>query len=559
MRPVDGGTSVPSGPPPAPHDLAFSPDGRLLAAAFGTFGDPRTLTGADWVRAYDTSSGRAEPTRFGGHTGSVTTVAFDHTGRLLLTGGNDDRVVLHRVASGATVGPPLDTGSLVWSASFDPVRARVAVATASPGATMMDLDGGHRTVLGTASEADVAWAADGSSLVVGGAAPVQVYDAATLAPEGRPIDAQTGTASPRFLADGRILVAGRGGPATVWDLHGQSVLARAVPHAPAYVFPMAGGRVVAVPDLADSVTLVDARTLRPLGPPLSPGHGPDNRLPYPTTFAASYYHGDRIAVVNRAGTLQLYDVATRRPIGAPYELGFPTVYAVFSRDMGTIAVGGRGGEVGLVDLRTHRVRVLRSRLDNYVDALAFTPGGDLMAADSGHVLVFRHLERAHPEVRDLSHFTNGQPGPAGADLSPDGHTLAIAAGGSVTFVDLATERAKGPPVRVGANPIIWIAFSLDGSTIVTSDLAYTARLVDVATHQLVGPVLPLDPYTGPVFSRDSRTLGTSTPAGGALLSVDPVVWRREACRLAGRNLTDDEWARYLPGQGPRRRTCPQYP
>ncbi len=72
----------------------------------------------------------------------------------------------------------------------------------------------------------------------------------------------------------------------------------------------------------------------------------------------------------------------------------------------------------------------------------------------------------------------------------------------------------------------------------------------MATHQLVGPALPLDPFTGPVFSRDSRTLGTSTPAGGALLSVDPVVWRHEACRLAGRNLTDDEWARYLPARAP---------
>ena len=74
----------------------------------------------------------------------------------------------------------------------------------------------------------------------------------------------------------------------------------------------------------------------------------------------------------------------------------------------------------------------------------------------------------------------------------------------MTFVDLATERAKGPAVRVGANPITWIAFSLDGSTIVTSDLGYTARLVDVATHQLVGPVLPLDPFTGPVFSREQQ-------------------------------------------------------
>jgi hypothetical protein len=37
------------------------------------------------------------------------------------------------------------------------------------------------------------------------------------------------------------------------------------------------------------------------------------------------------------------------------------------------------------------------------------------------------------------------------------------------------------------------------------------------------------------------------------------VWRREACAIAGRNLTADEWAKYLPGLGPRLRTCPQFP
>ena len=98
---------------------------------------------------------------------------------------------------------------------------------------------------------------------------------------------------------------------------------------PAYVFPMAGGRVVAVPDLADSVTIVDAGTLRPLGPPPDPGRS-GQPAPVPDHVRRGYYHGDRIAVVNRAGTLQLYDVATRRPSARPTSW-VPTVYAVFSR------------------------------------------------------------------------------------------------------------------------------------------------------------------------------------------------------------------------------------
>lgn len=88
---------------------------------------------------------------------------------------------------------------------------------------------------------------------------------------------------------------------------------------------------------------------------------------------------------------------------------------------------------------------------------------------------------------------------------------------------------------------------------------FSARLLDVATHQPIGPPLPINAFTGPVFNSDTTTLGTSTPSGGALLTIDPQVWREQACNLAGRNLTDDEWSRYLPDLGPRQATCPQYP
>ena len=37
-------------------------------------------------------------------------------------------------------------------------------------------------------------------------------------------------------------------------------------------------------------------------------------------------------------------------------------------------------------------------------------------------------------------------------------------------------------------------------------------------------------------------------------NLDPASWERTACALAGRDLTESEWATYLPDE-PYRRTC----
>ena len=64
---------------------------------------------------------------------------------------------------------------------------------------------------------------------------------------------------------------------------------------------------------------------------------------------------------------------------------------------------------------------------------------------------------------------------------------------------------------------------------------------------------------GVAFSRDGRTLYSSS-LDGTLRAWDvaPDAWRAEACEIVGRNLTQAEWARYLPEE-PYRVTCPQWP
>jgi hypothetical protein len=109
-----------------------------------------------------------------------------------------------------------------------------------------------------------------------------------------------------------------------------------------------------------------------------------------------------------------------------------------------------------------------------------------------------------------------------------------------------------------------IAFINGGTRFVTPSILPAIGRIDLwdtATLQPVGEPLTA-PTTESLFSNaDPR--GTKIAIGSysgitTVLDVDPHDWQRTACRLAGRNLTRTEWARYLTGQA-YRKTCPQWP
>jgi hypothetical protein len=121
----------------------------------------------------------------------------------------------------------------------------------------------------------------------------------------------------------------------VWDTDGQSPLIRLIPGAEAYAFRCRAVKS-SPPDFADSVRS-DAKSLEPLGPPLTPG--PGQGRPAATTFAASYYDGSQM-VVNRSGlsSCTRCRLALRSVIPSTWTWRAPTPCSVRHA---TIAVGGQ--------------------------------------------------------------------------------------------------------------------------------------------------------------------------------------------------------------------------
>src|ERR671930_85922 len=98
------------------HGVAFSPDGKILAAASGV-NIPPTVPGE--VKLWDVAT-RREVATLKGHQGAVWSVAFSPDGRTLATGSWDGTLKLWDVASRRAVTNRRVNRMTIFSLAFSP-------------------------------------------------------------------------------------------------------------------------------------------------------------------------------------------------------------------------------------------------------------------------------------------------------------------------------------------------------------------------------------------------------------------------------------------------------
>jgi WD40 repeat protein len=340
-------------------------------------------------------------------------------------------------------------------------------------------------------------------------------------------------------------------------------------------------------------------------------------LPGHTGFMRVQFTGDGKEIITIGDNDQMLRFAARdgRPLGGALESGAPRASRVvaISPEGSTVAVQEADGIVSLWDVRTGtRESVLTTGLTGERILADWSRDGSMLAATSGfdHDLVLWDV--SDPRRPDLLHRIGGADAPLpfnyrSPTFSPDGRVVAVndfPELGWATFIDVRRGRVLRQ-VSLGFQ-IGGLVYSPDGTTTITIRYSEGALLVlDAATgtvraerptngwpqewafvhrgRRIAIQTLPslgnssgpttleiwdattLEPFGEPVTftgttgggeaSPDGSKLATGTPGGhGILWNLNPRHWNALACRLAGRNLTREEWNQYLPGRD-YHRTC----
>jgi len=544
-------------------DLAYSPDGKLMAAAPSfAFADAaeniaiwrvdepneplRRLTLAD--RGIDR---RPSP-----DTAPPGWVAFSHDGTRLYASGAGPTVVFD-VATGRALRSFGGLGALALS----PDGKTIAIATATTRVTLVDTSTGQPRAALTGHSALVtaaAFSADGRHVATtSNDETVAVWDTAT----GERLQVLEGHAGSvldvAFNTEGSTLyTSGADQSILMWDIGGAAGLAR---HLAAGPIDVAGDGVVLVSPSGDSVAV--------LADHLLVNNLETNRVtnlaqaaPQEVAWGSHSPDGSRLVTVGWDGATSLWRIAdgtllASRPGRGRDNSGAVAFTAdgkgilvaesdrtVVELDAATLEPTGRSVDVGVhaAGIRT----TVRGRFA--VTASSPDPG-------SGADVVFGDLDTQRVVAR--LHIPIEQPR---TNFSADGSRYAVGGfDGRLAVIDVATGELTGPREPVHAGPIAWVTFSPDGTTLASLGFDGILTLSDAATATPRARVQP-----GPANRRatvgyhpDGHTVIVGYIDGTVIAyETDTEAWVAHACKVAGRDLTADEWRDAL-GDEPYRRTC----
>jgi len=295
---------------------------------------------------------------------------------------------------------------------------------------------------------------------------------------------------------------------------------------------------------------------------------------------------------------RLWFVDTRTGEKTPRSRPVEVWGSTWSPDSRRLLTFGRDSLLRVWDTRSGRLVARRPHLTDSLP-VAFTPDGARIYLPDGK----GRLETLDTETLRRVHVVPFRTGVDSLLADPrDGSVVAIGIDGSALRVDPETgEVLAQAPSGTLSDDLPSAVFSPDGSVMAAADPADNMRLLDAETLTWVGPgsgaawgpdrdyapdgsqvaavgphgvslwdgrtgayqaSLPLPAGTGVVsiaYREDSAGLVIAASDGRTWVAdTRTSTWTDRACRIAGRNLTRDEWEQFFPSR-PYRATCSQWP
>jgi WD40 repeat protein len=516
--------------------IAFSSDSRLLVTG-------RSLDAA--ARVWDVATSRQVAVLQ--HDDIVEGVAFQPGGNLVATASMDGFVKLWDASAGREIARlAMDKNAPAYRVAFSPDGDTLAAAGNQFNAKTWETASGRELVRLPHNDTvqALAFSPDGRTIATAGNESVaHLWEAASGREYGRvAIEGASNVYAVAFSPDSRQLaVVSDDNRVSVWEatkpwqvtgLQHEGVVYNAA-FSP-------DGRHLATASADGAIRLWDASTGQLLR------RWDTGGAVYPVRFTAD---GEYLASASSDGNAYVVDLATGEEV-ARLAQGDAVFDAAISPSGRLLATGTSRGQVRVWDWRTGQ-QFLRMQHDGGVQGVYFSADERRLATASldGTARVW-DLGDGHELLRMVAPDSHQIYSMA---MSKDGRYIATGGIGIVRLWDVLSGREE---LQLPHDSLVnGVAISDDGRLLATAGRDGIVRLFEVPSGYELDSMAHTLSANGVAFSPDGKLLVTaSDDRTSRVWAVAPGNLLTEACGAVSRNLSAEEWQRYLPDQS-YRRTC----